>query len=103
MELIKIIALILEEQNSRKPFKAIPVDIKINNGNILLRSFRIMELDKNNNTIKGLTYQEEYIHIREGREAAYCILQLEEIKELFCWYLDVNFSQEIFNIIKNQN
>ncbi|HXA02883.1 MAG TPA: hypothetical protein VNW99_12890, partial [Cytophagaceae bacterium] len=60
------------------------VDIKLFNGNILLRSFHIIDLDSTKGIIKGLTAQEEYAHAREGKEPEYCVLGVSEIKELNC-------------------
>lgn len=90
MTLINLIQNILNEQSDR--FRPIPVDIKISNGNILLRSFHIHDFDPSNNIIKGLTSQEEYAHAREGREPVYCFLKVDEIKELICADLDMEFS-----------
>jgi len=92
MKLIKLVEIILKEQ--KNSFKPIPVDITIENGNIILRSFRIYKIDRESNTIKGLTFQEEYIHPRENREPEYCILSFKEIKELNCCELDINFFKE---------
>lgn len=92
MELINHIETILKEQ--KHSFKPIPVDIIIKNGNVLLRSFQILELDKKHQVVKGLTFQEAYVHARESREPEYCILSLAEIKELSCWQLDIRFPKE---------
>jgi hypothetical protein len=95
MELKKVIEAVLREQE-RLISGSIPVDIKIANGNILLRSFHIQELDKKNNYIKGITLQEQYIHIREERPPIYCIFQIHEIKELYCSELDLHYLEDSF-------
>ncbi len=95
MELIKIIDLILAEQGNF--FRPILVDIKITNGNILLRSFHIYELDKKNSCIKGLTLQEGYVHPREERDPIFSYFNLNEIKELYCAALNIHFSQDSFS------
>ncbi|MFL5729875.1 MAG: hypothetical protein ACJ75J_10350 [Cytophagaceae bacterium] len=67
------------------------VDIRLFNGNILLRSFHITDLDPHGERIYGLTAQEEYSHAREGREPEYCILRFSEIKELNCPELELQY------------
>lgn len=84
---------IIIEQTKRN--RIIPVDIKIANGNILLRSFRIYDFDAENNLLKGLTLQEEYSYAREGRDPIYCFLKIDDIKELICADLDLEFSAEL--------
>jgi hypothetical protein len=93
MTLINLIRNILNEQG--KKFRPIPVDIKISNGNILLRAFHIYDFDPNTNIVKGLTSQEEYAYAREEREPVYCFLKADEIKELICADLDLEFSTEL--------
>jgi hypothetical protein len=100
MELIKMIETILEQKNS---FRPILVDIKIANGNILLRSFHITELDKNNNSFIGMTYQESYVHSREDRDPILSHFYLNEIKELFCSELNIHFSQDSFHSFSSGN
>lgn len=47
------------------------------------------EFDSDSNTVKGITLQEEYTHVREGRAPVWCCFQLDEIKDLVCQ--DINF------------
>ncbi len=61
----------------------IPVDIILNNGNILLKGFRILEFDDSRGKIKGLTMLEEYAHTREGREPVFCQFALNDIKDIY--------------------
>lgn len=89
MKLTEIIDVVLKEQEDS--FLPVPVDIIISNGNILLRSFHIYELDLKKQLIKGMTHQEEYAHSREERDPVYCILKLDEIKELVCKDLELEF------------
>jgi hypothetical protein len=70
----------------------IPVDLRLVNGNILLRSFHLLELDENKMMIKGLTQQEEYSYPREGREPQYCFFHINEIKEIYCTELELEHS-----------
>jgi hypothetical protein len=67
------------------------VDIRLFNGNILLRSFHIVEINSSKEIIKGLTAQEEYSYAREGREPEYCRLKFSEIKELNCPELELQY------------
>ena len=67
------------------------VDIRLSNGNILLRSFHIVEMNTAKGIIKGLTAEEEYAHAREGRKPQYCILKVSEIKELNCPELELQY------------
>ncbi|HSZ25983.1 MAG TPA: hypothetical protein VK766_09705 [Cytophagaceae bacterium] len=60
----------------------VPVDIILNNGNILLKGFRILEFDDRMGKIKGLTMLEEYSHTREGREPVFCQFSLNDIKDI---------------------
>lgn len=94
MELLGIIRQVLKVQTKRN--RKVAVDIVISNGNILLRSFRILELDIKNGKIKGLTRQEEYIAIREQRESIYCTLKLDEIKELSVLELGLEYINKVF-------
>jgi hypothetical protein len=90
MKLIGLIETVLKEQSNH--FKPIAVDITMSNGNILLRSFHIYDLDLRLELIKGLTQQEEYAHSREGREPVYCYLKLEEIKGFACPDLGLEYA-----------
>lgn len=90
MKLPGLIENILKEQDNR--FSPIPVDITISNGNILLRSFYIYSFDLENKLIQGLTQQEKYGYTREGRDPVYCFLKLDEVKELICPDLDLEYS-----------
>lgn len=67
------------------------VDIRLFNGNILLRSFHIVKMNSARGIIKGLTAEEEYAHAREGREPQYCVLKFSEIKELNCPELELQY------------
>jgi hypothetical protein len=67
------------------------VDIRLFNGNILLRSFHITDMNPAKGIIEGLTAQEEYAHAREGREPEYCVLKFSEIKELSCPELELHY------------
>jgi hypothetical protein len=80
MESINYIREIVAEQERTK--RKVPVDIRMVNGNILLRSFHILEFDERENLVKGLTQQEEYSYPREGRSPEYCYLFIHEIKEI---------------------
>ncbi len=71
---------IIDTQNDRN--SKVPVDLILNNGNILLKGFRIHEFDDEVGKIKGLTMLEEYSHSREGREPVFCQLTLNDIKDL---------------------
>jgi hypothetical protein len=77
--------LSLEQKGKSK----VPVDLKLVNGNILLRSFHILEFDESKMIIKGLTQQEEYSYPREGRVPQYCYLMISEIKEIYCTDLEL--------------
>jgi len=90
MRLIQLIQNILKEQSDR--FHKMAVDIKIINGNILLRAFRIYDVDWKTGILKGLTFQEEYAYARENRDPVYCILKLDEIKELSAPELGLEYS-----------
>jgi hypothetical protein len=87
MESIVSQILAQQEETSHK----ILVDIRLFNGNILLRSFHIVGLDEKKQIIKGLTAQEEYSHVREGREPQYCCFKFSEIQELACPELDLEY------------
>lgn len=58
------------------------IDLVLKNGNIVLRSFQVLEIDEHSNIIKGLTQQEAYSFVRENRDPVYCTLPLVEIKEI---------------------
>jgi hypothetical protein len=70
------------------------VDIRLFNGNILLRSFHIVKINAAKRIIKGLTAEEEYAHPREGREPQYCVLKFSEIRELNCPELELQYQAE---------
>ena len=76
----KTLREILDSQRN-KAF-GIPVDIVLNNGNILLKGFRILEFDDRRGNIKGLTMLEEYAHAREGRDPVFCQFALNDIKDI---------------------
>lgn len=97
MRLIQLIETVLKEQNNR--FQKIATDIKITNGNILLRAFRIYDIDWNEGILKGLTFQEEYAHARENRDPVFCFLKLNEIKEFIVPELGLEYSTE-GNLVK---
>jgi len=60
----------------------IAVDVYLQNGNILLKSFRLYDYDKPTNVLKGMTMHEEYAYLREGREPIYAYFNVTEIKQL---------------------
>ena len=86
---IKNVLTLIEKGKSK-----VPVDLKLTNGNILLRSFHILELDEEKMILKGLTQQEEYCHVREGRDPEYCFLNLSEVKEIYCLDLELEHYSE---------
>ena len=59
-----------------------PVDLTLVNGNILLRAFRIIDID--GSKIKGITWKEEYCAPRESRKEVYSYFDLDEIAGLSC-------------------
>lgn len=75
--------------------KYYPVDIRLTNGNIVLRSFRIVALEKEK--IKGITWKEEYSAPREQREIVYSYFDLDEIASLICEELEIVYEKEITN------
>ena len=87
MEAIVNQILAQQEETGHK----ILVDIRLFNGNILLRSFHILGLDPGTEIITGITAQEEYAHAKEGRDPQYCVLEFSEIKELSCPELDLEY------------
>jgi hypothetical protein len=80
--------LALEQKGKNK----VPVDLKLVNGNILLRSFHVLVFDETNMMIKGLTQQEEYSYPREEREPQYCFFNINDIKEIYCTELELEHS-----------
>ncbi|HEY8399984.1 MAG TPA: hypothetical protein VIK89_01910 [Cytophagaceae bacterium] len=76
----KLIQSIISQQEETR--KSVPVDLTLKNGNILLRSFKIREFDAENEVLTGITLQEEYVHVREGREPVLCSFKLSELKDL---------------------
>jgi hypothetical protein len=101
MELIHIIQLILSEQISS--LRPIPVDIKITNGNIMTRSFHIIEFDSHKNIIRGLTLREEYAYTKEERDPVFGYFSVNEIKELYCEYLNLHYSKDSFSTFSSGN
>lgn len=91
MQLINVLDSVLKDQQKR--FRKSMVDITLVNGNILLRSFHVYDIDLENEVLTGLTAQEAYAHSREGREPVYCHLKFSEIKELSVPELGVEYSQ----------
>ena len=69
-----------------------PVDIVLTNGNILLRAFRIIDLE--GNKLTGITWKEEYSAPRERREPVYSYFDLDEIANLRCEELGIEFVKE---------
>lgn len=69
-----------------------PVDIILSNGNILLRAFRIIELE--GDKITGITWKEEYSAPRERRDPVYSYFDLDEIANLRCEELGIEFIRE---------
>jgi hypothetical protein len=92
MQLIDVLKEVLLKQGNS--FKKQEIDIRLFNGNILLRSFHLYEVDLRACLIKGLTAQEEYSSAREGREPSYAIFKFEEIKELIAAELELEFNAE---------
>ncbi len=94
-ELKRIIEIILEEQSDKQALLVgsitIPVDIWLTNGNILLRSFRLIELKENR--LKGITRYEEYSAPRENRKPRYSYFDLNDIEALECFDLDLKYSK----------
>jgi hypothetical protein len=90
MESIVNQILAQQEESSHK----LLVDIRLFNGNILLRSFHILGLDSGSEMITGITAQEEYAHAKEGRDPQYCVLEFSEIKELSCPELDLEYNAD---------
>lgn len=80
---------VLKKQKARK--KHIPVDLVLQNGNIVLSQFRLYEYDKKSKQLKGLTHREEYSHPREEREPVYCNLLLKEVSNLYCPDLGIDY------------
>jgi len=70
-----------------------PVDLNLVNGNILLRAFRIISLE--GNTIKGITWKEEYSAPREKREQVFSYFDLEEIATLTCLDLSIDYEKGV--------
>ena len=70
-----------------------PVDINLVNGNILLRAFRIISLE--GDTIKGITWKEEYSAPRENREQVFSYFDLEEIAALTCLDLSIEYERKV--------
>ncbi len=69
-----------------------PVDISLTNGNILLRAFRILNLE--DTKITGITWKEEYSAPRESRDPVYSYFDLEEIATLQCEDLGIRYERE---------
>jgi hypothetical protein len=86
---------IVEEQQSKSTIQIgqlyYPVDISLANGNILLRSFRIISIEGEN--IKGITWKEQYSAPRENREPVYSYFTCEEIARLNCFDLGINYEK----------
>ena len=80
MEILEDIEFLLRKQNSKNT--KIPVDLVLNNGNINLRLFHLIDYDGSTSTIKGLTQQEEYSYVREYRDPVFCYIGLDDVKEL---------------------
>lgn len=93
----EILQHILDEQHLKKAiipsFRYIPTDIILKNGNITLRGFRLHQL-KDNNTLIGLTWQEEYAAPRESRAPELCTLPLNEIKRVICEELEIDYPEQ---------
>ena len=83
MDIIENIENLLDEQNSKNT--KIPVDLILSNGNISLKSFHVIDFDRNTGMIKGLTQQEEYSYVREYRDPVYCYFAIDEIKEMLVY------------------
>jgi len=90
MQLIDVLKEVLLKQGNS--FKKQEIDIRLFNGNILLRSFHLYEVDLRSSVIKGLTAQEEYSSAREGRKPVFGIFKFEEIKEIICSELELEYN-----------
>ncbi len=99
MDLKEYIKRIISEQSNNTAllpmYEYLPVDVVLRNGNIILKSFKLIALE--GQTIKGLTRQEEYSAPREGRSPVYCFLEISEIKDLTCPYLEIDFALQKSN------
>jgi hypothetical protein len=70
-----------------------PVDICLINGNIILRAFRIVSIE--GNTMKGITWKEEYSAPRENRSPVFSYFEMDEIASLHCFELDIEYQKAI--------
>ena len=93
----EFIERIVEEQQNKSTIQIgqlyYPVDISLANGNILLRSFRIINIE--GEKIKGITWKEQYSAPRENREPVYSYFECNEIIRLSCLDLGINYQKEI--------
>ena len=80
MNLINTIKEVLRKE--QEVGKKAMVDLQLDNGNILLKSFHLTHWDENTKTVTGLTMNEEYAYLREEREPVYCIFNVIEIKKI---------------------
>jgi hypothetical protein len=92
----EFIERIVEEQQNKSTIQIgqlyYPVDISLANGNIMLRSFRIIGIE--DEKIKGITWKEQYSAPREDREPVYSYFDCDEIDRLTCLDLDINYQKE---------
>ena len=93
----QFIESIIEEQQDKSTIQIgqlyYPVDISLANGNILLRSFRIISIEEEK--IKGITWKEQYSAPRENREPVYSYFECDEIVRLSCLDLGINYKKEV--------
>ncbi len=93
----EFIESIVEEQQNKSTIQIgqlyYPVDISLTNGNILLRSFRIISIE--DGKIKGITWKEQYSAPRENREPVYSYFEFDDIARLTCLDLDINYKSEV--------
>jgi hypothetical protein len=86
MNIETVIKKIIEKQErpqSLPGVQFIPVNLRLKNGNILLKEFKIVQCKRD--VLIGLTRQEEYAAPREFRSPVYCKFKLEEIESIE-WY-----------------
>jgi hypothetical protein len=92
----EFIERIVEEQQHKSTIKIgqlyYPVDIFLANGNILLRSFRIINIE--GEKIKGITWKEQYSAPRESREPVYSYFECNEIDRLSCFDLEIDYKKK---------
>ena len=86
--------IVEEQKNKQSTFGEplyCPVDLTLVNGNILLRAFRIIDIE--GSKIKGITWKEEYCAPREARKEVYSYFELDEIAALSCFDLGIEYEK----------